>query len=106
MADVVNRSTVQYLHSVNTPDYSDVFWIINPDLSALIGVPQKYWKVVGDTVVEMTVSEKNAVDTATPDAILEKAAESADVSSTTSTSYQQKIRLTTAKLPAGTYRIG
>lgn len=64
MADVVNRTTVQYLQSVNTPDFPVEDWIINPDLSALTGVPQKYWKVVGDTVVEMTQPEKDAVDAA------------------------------------------
>lgn len=64
MADVVNRTTVQYLRSVNTPDYPTGSWIINPDLSALASVPEKYWKVVGDTVVEMTAGEKAAVDAA------------------------------------------
>lgn len=64
MANVVNRTTVQYLQFVNTPDYDPTSWIINPDLSALASVPQKYWKVVGDTVVEMDSGEKAAVDAA------------------------------------------
>jgi hypothetical protein len=62
MANVINRTTYQYLQSVNTPDYNAGVWLINPDLSGVDGVPQKYWKVVADTVVEMTQPEKDAVD--------------------------------------------
>ncbi len=62
MADVVHRTTVQYLRSVHTPDYPIGTWIHDPDLSALSGVPQEHWKVVGDTVVEMNATEKEAVD--------------------------------------------
>ncbi len=70
MADVVNRTTVEYLRSVNTPDYPTADWLINPDLSALAAVEQKYWKVVGETVVEMTQPEKDAVDAAEAAAVL------------------------------------
>jgi len=62
MADVINRTTLQYLQSINTPDYPDIDWIVNPDLSGLIGIPQKYWKIVGDTVVQMDTTEQAAVD--------------------------------------------
>lgn len=62
MSDVVNRTTVQYLTSVNTPDFPSGTWIINPDLSLLLDiVDQKFWKVVVDDVVEMTTPEKDAV---------------------------------------------
>lgn len=64
MSDVVNRTTGQYLKSVNTPDYPEADWIINPDLSALGRVPQIYWKVSGDSVIEMTQAEKDTVDSA------------------------------------------
>lgn len=64
MADVVNRTTVELRTSVHTPAYSPTEWIINPDLSELEDVPLKYWKVVGDLVLEMTQSEKDAVDAA------------------------------------------
>ena len=47
---------------MNTPDFPTAQWIINPDLSALTNVPTKYWKIVGDTVVEMNSGEKAAVD--------------------------------------------
>jgi len=57
--------TPQYLESVNTPDYSkDVDVLVNPDVSALDGVPLKYWKRVLNTVVEMNQTEKDALDAA------------------------------------------
>lgn len=63
MASVLHRSTLQYLSSVNTPEYPVVNWIHNPDMSGVEGVPQKYWKLFGDTPIEMSASEKLAVDT-------------------------------------------
>lgn len=64
MSNVINRTTKQYIQFVNTPDYPDTDWIINPDLSAVDGIPQKYWKVVDDTVVPMSSEEQAAVDVA------------------------------------------
>lgn len=61
MANVINRTTLQYLQSVNTPDYSSIDWIINPVLPNCLA---KYWKIVGDLVLEMTQEEKDAVDLA------------------------------------------
>jgi hypothetical protein len=40
----------------------DPVWLVNPDVSALADVPEKYWKVDGDAVVEMTDEEKIAKD--------------------------------------------
>lgn len=62
MSDVVNRTTKQYFKSVNTPDFPAADWIINPDLTALIGVPSKYWNISGDTITEMSQAEKDQVD--------------------------------------------
>lgn len=62
MANVLNRTTLQYLKSVNTPDYDPADWIINPDLSAVNGVPKKYWKISGNSVLEMTPQEKSDKD--------------------------------------------
>ncbi len=62
MANVINRTTLEYLESVNTPDYPVEDWIINPDLSGVAEVPRKYWKIVGDDVVEMDSGEKALVD--------------------------------------------
>jgi len=66
MSDVAlfkSGRTPQYLRSVHTPLYlGDPDAIINPDVSALIGVvPLKYWKRSGSTVSEMNTTEKQAI---------------------------------------------
>ena len=51
--------------SANTPDWdqrSDV--LINPDLAAVNGVPESYWKVVVADVLEYSQAEKDAQDAA------------------------------------------
>lgn len=68
MANVINKTTLEYRESVNTPDFSNLEWIINPNVSEItnqegkIIVPQKYWKLSGNAIVEMTLSEKTKVD--------------------------------------------
>jgi hypothetical protein len=64
MSTVLHRTNKEVLYSVNTPDYPDVDWIINPDLVLVYGVPKKYWKITGDVVSEMNQSEKDIVDAA------------------------------------------
>ena len=52
----------QYLESVNTPDYEgDLDVIVNPDISAVQNIDRKFWKRVGNSIVEMTLGEKQAV---------------------------------------------
>lgn len=70
MATVLNRTTKQLIESANTPDYPTADWIHRPDLSAVRNVPVKYWKISGDTVSEMSVSEKQAVDDAEKAALI------------------------------------
>jgi len=62
MASVLNRSTLEYRSSVNTPDFPESEWIINPDISVVDGWSRKYWKIEGDSVLLMTDSERAAVD--------------------------------------------
>jgi hypothetical protein len=68
MANVIHRTdrdsngALLRAYSVNTPDYSTSTWVINPDLSGVVGVPEYYWKVSGDNVVEMNNGEKNQID--------------------------------------------
>jgi len=62
MASAIQKSTMIYRESVNTPDFDNDEWILNPDLSAVTGVPRKYWKLVGDEITEMSDAEKDAVD--------------------------------------------
>jgi len=65
MADVLNRTTKQFIASANTVEYPVEAWIINPDLSAVVGQPSKYWKINGGDVVSlMTQQERDAVDAA------------------------------------------
>lgn len=63
--DTGDNHVLRYLRSVNTPDYSernDV--VINPDLSAVIGIALKYWKHDNGSIVEMSQAEKDALDAA------------------------------------------
>jgi hypothetical protein len=62
MATVLNRTSLELIESVNTPDYSTQDWVINPDLSPVSGVPVKYWKLAGDVLSEMSQAEKDTQD--------------------------------------------
>lgn len=65
MAIVVKRTDpMTFYTSAHTPDFPDTEWLHNPSsFSALFGaVPSKYWKVVGDDIVEMETAEKQDVD--------------------------------------------
>jgi len=91
MANVLHRTSKVYLTSVNTPDYPEEDWVINPDLSAVENVPVRYWVVERieipwvppvveegfpepdpepstwvDVIREMTQEEKDAYDLANP----------------------------------------
>lgn len=37
-------------------------FLVDPDLTAVSGVPQRYWKVVGSSVVPFTAGEQSAQD--------------------------------------------
>ena len=50
MATVVNKNTFQVLYNVNTPDYLDGNWLINPDLSVVLGYPTMFWEIAQDPV--------------------------------------------------------
>lgn len=62
MANVLHRLEKLYIESVNTPDFPEEEWIINPDVSSVIGLPVKYWVVEGDTVRPMTAEEQTTYD--------------------------------------------
>lgn len=61
MATVVNKTTFEIIESAHTPNYSPAEWIINPQLP---DCAKKYWKLVGNSIHEMTQEEKDAVDLA------------------------------------------
>jgi hypothetical protein len=72
MAHVLHKTAdpVDYRVSVNTPDFPPADWFINPDVSAVVAVPTKYWaRPLSDPVTEMSQSEKDAVDAAEAAAI-------------------------------------
>ena len=46
---------------------SNAEWIYNPDMSAVEGMPTKYWLINGDVVSEMSQGEKDTVDVAVLD---------------------------------------
>jgi len=66
MATALHRSTLELRHSVDPTELpgDPADWLVQPDLSALEGVPKRYWKLVGESVMEMTAEEKAAVDAA------------------------------------------
>jgi hypothetical protein len=62
--NVLNRTTKVYITSANTPDYPVGQWILNPDMSAVVGYASKYWVITGDVVSLMTAPQRAAVDAA------------------------------------------
>jgi len=63
--DPATDRVTNYIRSAHTPDFdkrSDV--VLNPDLSALSGVPIRYWKHSVGAIVEMSAAEKQVVDDA------------------------------------------
>lgn len=66
MGAFLHRTTKQYLQSADPNELAEDIsnYISEPDLSAVAGVPRKYWKITGDVVSEMSQVEKDAVDAA------------------------------------------
>lgn len=64
MADALHRTTKELRRSVHSPAYDPAEWIINPDLSAVTGVPQSRWIIDGDAVRPPDAGETAAFDLA------------------------------------------
>lgn len=64
MGDWVHRTTKQYIQSVPENELIEpvVNYIFMPDLSAVAGIPSKYWIITGDIISEMSQAEKDVVD--------------------------------------------
>ncbi len=60
MASVLNRVTKEFIRFVNTPDYPEEDWIINPVIPE--GVDPRYLAIQGDELVPLQGPEKDAVD--------------------------------------------
>lgn len=63
MSTTIDRTTLEVRYSVARRP-STATHIINPDLSAVVSVPRKYRKIIGDDVLERTTAEKAAVNAA------------------------------------------
>lgn len=62
---VVANQITRVITSANTPDWdAEPNKVVNPDLSALGGVPQRWWKESSGNIVEMSSGEKTTVDNA------------------------------------------
>jgi hypothetical protein len=61
MADVVNKTTLEYRRSVHTPDYPASEWLINPEIPEC---EPKYWRILSGKLAKMTTSQREAVDKA------------------------------------------
>jgi len=71
MADVFNRTTGEFIPSAHTPNFSVVDWVINPDLTAVLGQPIRFWFITGATNPEgqeelgiVSVGEQATIDAA------------------------------------------
>ncbi|MHA2172822.1 MAG: hypothetical protein ACXAB7_23395 [Candidatus Kariarchaeaceae archaeon] len=64
MGNFVHRTTRQYLQSFSPNDLPEPIanYIVDPDLSAVQGVPWIYWVITGDVISEMSQGEKDIVD--------------------------------------------
>jgi hypothetical protein len=62
LGTVLHRTTKELREAVNIDAYDAVAWIKNPNLSGVLSVSPDYWKISGDTVSEMSQTEKDAVD--------------------------------------------
>ncbi len=64
MSDTIRKSDMLREYNVHTPNYDPLLYLINPDLTLLEGiVPETYWKISGELVVEMSQDEKSAAST-------------------------------------------
>lgn len=64
MGTYLHRITKSYFKSIPPNELPEAVenYIDTPDLSAVEGVPSKYWVITGDVVSEMSQEEKNTVD--------------------------------------------
>lgn len=103
---IVANRVITYLSSVHTPNYDgETNKVVNPDLTALVAVHQRYWKYDGiSAIVEMIQAEKDAVDS--PLTTHEfQFWELNPADTTTSETWDEKMSRTAEKMSAGTYRL-
>lgn len=76
MANVIHRTTLQFIASANEPDYPEPVWKWSPDMSAVVGVPVYFqkWDAVAERPIPMTQGEQDTVTAARLAAAREAAA--------------------------------
>ncbi len=74
MASVINRTTLQFLRSVDTPKYPEPTWKINPDMSLVEGLSKQFWK--WDSESERPIPQTAEEQTATTLARLDSSRDS------------------------------
>ena len=64
MGNYLHRTTKRYYQSTSPASLPEPLanYIDEPDLSAVVGVPNRYWVITGDVVSEMSQGEKDALD--------------------------------------------
>jgi hypothetical protein len=48
MGAVLNRTSLQYIEFVNTPDYDPTVWVIDPDITPVESVSSMFWFINSD----------------------------------------------------------
>jgi hypothetical protein len=64
MGSVLHRITKEIRGSVNMPDFPPNEYIHNPDMSAVVDQPSKYWDINGDIVTLKDAASRTAADAA------------------------------------------
>jgi len=64
MGNYLHRITKRFLESIPPDELPEAVenYISKPDMSAVDGVPSKYWVITDDVISEMSQEEKDAVD--------------------------------------------
>lgn len=62
IGNVLHKASKLYLTDVELTSYEGEDWIHNPDMSAVEGVPVRYWKIVLEDVYAMSQAERVALD--------------------------------------------
>ena len=94
MSTYLNRTTKEYVRGIDPTGMEtktgEVFkgpdgqavpnanWARNPDMSAVVGEPSKYWVITGDNVTLMDQAARDAVDAADEEARLDSIADELD----------------------------
>ena len=80
MPNYVHRTNKQYLTSTSPASLpeSEANYIQDPDMSAVVGEPSKYWIITGDNVTLMDQAARDAVDAAAETAQLDSIADELD----------------------------